>query len=132
MQHWVDQEFNGHDFTEADLAELRTERVVFTDCDFNGADLAGSVHDGSAFRNCRFRRTNLWHSTFRFCSFLGSVFEECRIRPITFEEVDFSLAVLAGEDESASIRFFERCGPGLQWRFARTLACQLLMRQTLK
>lgn len=55
-----------------------------------------------------------------------------RVRTLGPEEYIAGLAVLAGEDESASIRFFERCGPGLQWRFARTLACQLLMRQTLK
>uniref|UniRef100_UPI0025E9795B pentapeptide repeat-containing protein n=1 Tax=Mycolicibacterium sp. TaxID=2320850 RepID=UPI0025E9795B len=70
----------------------------FTDCDFGGADLANSVHSGSAFRNCRFRRTTLWHSTFRYCSFLGSTFEDARMRPLVCEEVDFSLAVLAGAD----------------------------------
>ena len=29
---------------------------------------------------------------------LGSVFVHCRLRPVTFEEVDFTLAVLGGND----------------------------------
>jgi uncharacterized protein YjbI with pentapeptide repeats len=40
----------------------------------------------------------LWHSAFRNCSLLGSVFSECRLRPLTLSEVDFSLAVLGGRD----------------------------------
>jgi uncharacterized protein YjbI with pentapeptide repeats len=95
---WVEREFVGHDFRDDDLSRLRTERVVFTECDFSGADLAESEHTGSAFRNCTFHRTTLWHSTFRYCSLLGSVFTECRLRPITFVEVDLTLAVLGGAD----------------------------------
>jgi len=93
---WAEREFNGHAFRDEDLSRLRTERVVFTDCDFSGADLSESEHEGSAFRNCTFRRTSLLHSTFRHCSFLGSVFTECRMRPVTFVEVDFTLTVLGG------------------------------------
>ncbi|WP_196770655.1 pentapeptide repeat-containing protein, partial [Mycobacterium colombiense] len=95
---WVDQEFECHDFTDDDLSRLQTERVVFTECNFGGANLAESQHRGSAFRNCTFRRTSLWHSTFSQCSMLGSVFVQCRLRPITFDEVDFTLAVLGGID----------------------------------
>ncbi|OBK99156.1 pentapeptide repeat-containing protein [Mycobacterium sp. 1165178.9] len=95
---WVDQEFEGHDFTDDDLSGVQTERVVFTECDFSGANLAESGHRGSAFRNCTFRRTSLWHSAFSQCTMLGSVFVQCRLRPITFDEVDFTLAVLAGID----------------------------------
>ena len=98
MPHWVDREFVGQDFRDEDLAGLRTERVVFTECDFGGADLGESVHQGSAFRNCRFLRTVLWHSIFRNSSLLGSTFEDCRLRPIVFDEVDFTLAVLGGAD----------------------------------
>lgn len=98
MPHWVDREFVGQDFRDEDLAGLRTERAVFTECDFGGADLGESVHQGSAFRNCRFLRTVLWHSTFRNSSLLGSTFEDCRLRPIVFDEVDFTLAVLGGAD----------------------------------
>jgi uncharacterized protein YjbI with pentapeptide repeats len=29
---------------------------------------------------------------------LGSVFEHCRLRPVTFEEVDFTLVALGGND----------------------------------
>jgi len=29
---------------------------------------------------------------------LGSVFVQCRLRPLTFDEVDFSLAVFGGND----------------------------------
>jgi uncharacterized protein YjbI with pentapeptide repeats len=29
---------------------------------------------------------------------LGSVFERCRMRPLTLDEVDFTLAVLGGND----------------------------------
>ena len=81
-----------------DLNRLRTERVVFTECDFSGVNLAESEHLGSAFRNCNFNLTTLWHSTFRHCSMLGSVFVRCRMRPLTLDEVDFTLAVLGGND----------------------------------
>jgi len=95
---WTDCEFVGRDFRDDDLSRLRTERVVFTECDFSGVNLSESQHRGSAFRNCRFERTTLWHSTFAQCSMLGSVFVQCRLRPITFDEVDFTLAALGGND----------------------------------
>ena len=97
-QSGPNREFVGHDFRDEDLSRLRTERVVFNECDFSGVDLTESEHLGSAFRNCNFRRTSLWHSTFRQCSLLGSVFTECRMRPITLVEVDLTLAVLGGCD----------------------------------
>jgi uncharacterized protein YjbI with pentapeptide repeats len=95
---WADREFDGHDFRDEDLTQLRTERVVFNECDFSGANLSESEHVASAFRNCTFRRSVLWHSSFRQCSFLGSTVSDCRLRPITLEEVDFTLAVLGGCD----------------------------------
>jgi uncharacterized protein YjbI with pentapeptide repeats len=95
---WTDCEFVGRDFRDDDLSRLRTERVVFTECNFSGVNLAESEHLGSAFRNCSFNLTVLWHSTFRQCSMLGSVFERCRMRPLTLDEVDFTLAVLGGND----------------------------------
>jgi uncharacterized protein YjbI with pentapeptide repeats len=95
---WVDCEFAGRDFRDEDLSRLRTERAVFTECNFSGVNLAESQHRGSAFRNCIFERTLLWHSTFAQCSMLGSVFVQCRMRPTTFDEVDFTLAVLGGND----------------------------------
>lgn len=98
MRHWADREFVGHDFRDDDLSRLCTERTVFSECDFSGVNLAESQHHGSAFRNCTFARTILWHSTFRECSMLGSVFTHCRMRPVTFDEVDFTLAVLGGND----------------------------------
>jgi uncharacterized protein YjbI with pentapeptide repeats len=101
LEHWVGRECSppeGTDFRDEDLSRLRTERVVFSDCDFSGANLAESHHSGSAFRNCTFERTLLWHSVFAQCSMLGSVFVQCRMRPITFDEVDFTLAVLGGND----------------------------------
>ena len=93
---WTETEFVGHDFRDDDLSRLRTERAVFTECDFSGVDMSESDHFGSAFRNCTFRRALLWHSTFRHCSLLGSVFTECRMRPLTLVEVDFTLAVIGG------------------------------------
>jgi uncharacterized protein YjbI with pentapeptide repeats len=98
LQQWADREFMGRDFRDDDLSRLCTERVVFSECDFSGVNLAESQHRGSAFRNCKFERTTLWHSTFTQCSMLGSVFVQCRLRPITFDEVDFTLAVLGGND----------------------------------
>jgi uncharacterized protein YjbI with pentapeptide repeats len=85
---------------------LCTERAVFSECDFSGVNLTESQHRGSAFRNCTFKRTLLWHwghhplagATFAQCSMLGSVFVQCRLRPLTFDEVDFTLAVLGGND----------------------------------
>ncbi|MBW0016273.1 MAG: pentapeptide repeat-containing protein [Mycobacterium sp.] len=98
MTEFVDREFAGHDFRDEDLSRLHTERVVFDECDFSGANLADSRHLGSAFRNCLFQRTTLWHSTFAQCSMLGSVFVQCRLRPLALDEVDFTLAVLGGND----------------------------------
>lgn len=101
---WTDCQFVGRDFSsrgpgrDDDLSRLRTERVVFTECDFSGVNLAESEHLGSAFRNCNFNLTTLWHSTFRQCSMLGSVFVRCGMRPLTLDEVDFTLAVLGGND----------------------------------
>src|SRR5690349_11618848 len=95
---WTEREFLGQDFRDDDLSRLRTERVVFDECDFRGVDLAESQHLGSAFRNCRFERASLWHSTLRQCSLLGSVFTDCRMRPLTLVEVDLTLAVLGGCD----------------------------------
>jgi uncharacterized protein YjbI with pentapeptide repeats len=95
---WVDREYTGHDFRDEDLSRLRTERVVFTECDFSGVNMSESEHLGSAFRNCTFRRTSVFHSAFRHCSLLGSVFTECRLRPVTMVEVDLTLAVLGGCD----------------------------------
>jgi len=95
---WAEREFDGHDFRDDDLSRLRTERVVFTECYFSGVDMSESEHVGSAFRNCKFRRASLWHSSFSHCSFLGSVFTECRMRPMKLVEVDFTLAVLGGAD----------------------------------
>jgi uncharacterized protein YjbI with pentapeptide repeats len=100
-QKWTDRECTGtdfRDFEDGDLSRLDTERVVFTECDFSGVNLAESQHRGSAFRNCNFTRTTLWHSIFAQCSMLGSVFVQCRLRPVTFDEVDFTLAVLGGND----------------------------------
>jgi uncharacterized protein YjbI with pentapeptide repeats len=98
VQRWVDCEFSGRDFRDEDLSRLITERAVFTECDFSGVNLAESQHRGSAFRNCSFHRTSLWHSSFAQCTMLGSVFVQCRLRPLTFDEVDFTLAVLGGND----------------------------------
>jgi len=98
LLHWVECEFVGRDFRDEDLSRLHTERAVFSECDFSGVNLAESQHLGSAFRNCTFQRTTLWHSTFAQCSMLGSVFVHCRMRPMTFDEVDFTLAVLGGND----------------------------------
>jgi uncharacterized protein YjbI with pentapeptide repeats len=98
LLQWADCEFAGRDFRDEDFSRLRTERVVFTECDFSGVNLSESHHRGSAFRNCIFQRTLLWHSTFAQCSLLGSVFVQCRLRPLTFDEVDFTLAVLGGND----------------------------------
>jgi uncharacterized protein YjbI with pentapeptide repeats len=41
---WADQEFVGQDFRDDDLSSLRTERVVFSQCDFSGVNLAESEH----------------------------------------------------------------------------------------
>jgi uncharacterized protein YjbI with pentapeptide repeats len=95
---WTDCEFVGRDFRDDDLSRLQTERVLFTECDFSGVNLAESEHRGSAFRNCAFKLTTLWHSTFRQCSMLGSVFVRCRLRPLILDEVDFTLAALGGND----------------------------------
>jgi uncharacterized protein YjbI with pentapeptide repeats len=99
---WADREFTGVDFRAEEydgvLSRLRTERVVLTECDFSGVDMSESQHLGSAFRNCTFRRATLWHSEFTNCSLLGSVFSECRLRPIKIVESDLTLTVLGGCD----------------------------------
>jgi uncharacterized protein YjbI with pentapeptide repeats len=93
--HWTDCEFVGRDFRDdEDLSRLQTHQVVFTECDFSGVNLAESEHQGSAFRNCTFNMTTLWHSTFRQCSMLGSVFVRCQLRPVLggndLRGIDFS------------------------------------------
>ncbi len=67
---WTDCEFIGRDFRDDDLSRLRTERVVFTECDFSGGNLGESEHLGSAFRN----------------------------RTLALDEVDFTLTALGGND----------------------------------
>ncbi|MDT5230571.1 MAG: hypothetical protein QOI39_1071 [Mycobacterium sp.] len=73
-----------------------------TGCYSPSAISAGSTwlspNTGSAFRNCMFNLTTLWHSTFRHYSMLGSVFVRCLLRPVTLDEVDFTLAGLGGND----------------------------------
>jgi hypothetical protein len=59
---WTDREFVGRAISRGpgrddDLSRLRTDRVVFTECDFSGVNLAESEHLGSAFRNCMFNLT---------------------------------------------------------------------------
>jgi len=98
LDPWIDCHFVGRDFRDEDLSRLRTERAVFSECNFSGVNLSETQHLGSAFRNCTFERTLLWHSAFHQCSMLGSVFVQCRMRPITFDEVDFTLSVLGGND----------------------------------
>jgi uncharacterized protein YjbI with pentapeptide repeats len=105
---WTDCEFAGRDFRDfnnADLSRLRTERVVFSECDFSGVNLAESEHRASAFRNCTFHESHCGtggsarlRGYISPCSMSGSVFVQCRLRPLTFDEVDFSLAVLGGND----------------------------------
>jgi len=101
VEHWTDREFVGQDFRDyesGDLSGLHTERTAFSECIFSGVNLTESQHRASAFRNCTFERTMLWHSTFAQCSMLGSVFVQCRLRPLIFDEVDFTLTVLGGND----------------------------------
>ena len=112
---WTEREFAGHDFRDDDLSRLHTERVVFDECDFRGVDLSESQHVGSAFRNCRFERASLWHSTLRQCSLLGSVFTECRMRPLTLVEVDLTLAVLGGCDLRGVDLSTAGCGRPAWW-----------------
>ena len=42
---WSEREFTEHDFRDEDLSRLRTERVVFTECDFSGVDLVSCVRN---------------------------------------------------------------------------------------
>jgi hypothetical protein len=51
---WVEREYVGHGFRDDDLSRLRTERVVFDECDIRGVNLTESEHAVSAFRNCTF------------------------------------------------------------------------------
>jgi len=99
---WVEREYVGHGFCDDDLSRLRTEPVVSDECDFRGVNLTESEHAGSAFRNCTFDPAILHHSTFRQCSLLGSVFTDCRMRPLSLLECDFTLAVLGGCDLSGA------------------------------
>ena len=97
-EHWTGRAYQSCTFRDADLSGLKTTSVVFTNCDFTGADLTESVHVDSAFRSCTFTRTNLQHSVFRHSTLIGSTFVDCRLRPATFDEVDFTLAGLGGAD----------------------------------
>ncbi len=96
---WTEREFVGHDFRDDDLSRLRTERAVFDECDFRGVNLSESEHIGSAFRNCTFERATLHHSVFRQCSMLGSVFSNCRLRPVSLIEIWSSTVIKQLNDE---------------------------------
>ena len=71
---------------------------MFDECDFRGVNLTESEHAASAFRNGTFDRAILHHSIFRQCILLGSVFTDCRMRPLSQLECDCTLAVLGSCD----------------------------------
>lgn len=92
-QYWSTRSYVNCAFTDSDLSGLHTQNVTFT-----GADLRRSVHNGSAFRSCTFTRTSLWHSEFHHSTLMGSVFENCRVRPLILDEVDLTLTSLGRVD----------------------------------
>ena len=102
----VDREFSGRDFRDEDLSRLRTERAVFSECDFSDANLAESDHRGIGVLQphvraepcCALGAPPACGGHVCAASTLGSVFVQCRMRPMTFDEVDFMLAVLGGND----------------------------------
>lgn len=98
QQEWNGRNFLACTFRDADLSGVKSTSVVFTECDFTGTDLTESVHVDVAFRSCTFTRTNLQHSVFRHSTFIGSTFVDCRLRPATYDEVDFTLVGFGGAD----------------------------------
>lgn len=97
-QSWENRHFLRCDFTDADLRGLRTSGCTFTECDFTRVDLGESSHRAAAVRSCVFDRAVLSHSEWRGCTWLGSSFAECRLRPIVLSDTDLTLASLAHAD----------------------------------
>ena len=95
---WTDCEFVGRDFRDDDLSRLRTERVVFTECDFSGVNLGRVRASRVGVPQLHVQPDDAVAQHFRQCSMLGSVFVRCRLRPLTLDEVDFTLTVLGGND----------------------------------
>jgi len=95
--HWSDREFAGRDFRDEDLAGLRTERVVFTDCDFSGADLAvdftlaalgGADLRGVDLSGCRLRETSLVRADLREAILSGADLTGARTEGLRLEGAD--------------------------------------------
>ncbi|PXW30081.1 MULTISPECIES: pentapeptide repeat-containing protein [Nocardiaceae] len=104
---WEDREFVNCSFVEADMSELSTRTVIFTDCDFTGVNLSFSKHVSSAFRNCHFERAHLNKTEITDCSLLGSVITNSRVRPMKIVDSDLSLMSIGGLDLSGVV--LSRC-----------------------
>lgn len=103
-------EFNGCNFSEADLSAF-----IFSDCVFNGCNLSLVKLEKTAFRDCKFSECKMLGVNFESCNPFGLsfVFENCNLGNASFfglkikgtrfknsnlEEVDFT-----GCDLSAAV-----------------------------
>ena len=67
-------EYEGVDFSEAEILEEQLSHLTFRDCRFHGADFAAIVLEGCRFENCDFSSASLNGITARRCAFLNCSF----------------------------------------------------------
>ena len=72
-------------FVDVDFSEATTRGATFESCAFHNCRFNASRHENSAFIACDFRRTNFFDATFAGCKLLGSVFDECTMRPMKIQ-----------------------------------------------
>ena len=109
---FADVIFEHCDFSNIDMRETTTRRVVFDRCRLTGTDLEDSRFEDTEFRNCEFSYANLSASGFkrvilrdsncRDASFTMAEFKDTSIDHCDFTEAEFLNTSLSGLDLSTS------------------------------
>ena len=104
--------FEHCDFSNIDMRETTTRRVIFDRCRLTGTDLEDSRFEDTEFRNCelsyanlsasKFRRVILKDSNFQDSSFTMAEFKDTDIDHCNFNDAEFLNTSLAGLDLSTS------------------------------
>lgn len=131
MTTYIEEHYNGKDFSYVNWSESELRNCTFTscrfrgaqlagalttgsqfiDCDFTGAVLNGSIHTRSAFTNCRFTGVNLFAAIFEECKMVGTDFTNVLWDGITINGGDWSYTNLRHANftrqDLRSVRFME-------------------------
>jgi uncharacterized protein YjbI with pentapeptide repeats len=92
------QTYHGCTFREVDLTDTVSKGAGFQSCLFANCRLNASTHTSSAFTACEFRRTSLFRATLDGCKLTGSVFVDCRLRPMCVRGGQWWGVVMRGAD----------------------------------